>query len=194
MADNILLKQLYSELSDDQLTYKLLHQSHELTDEAIAIGKEEMANRNISFEKLELAQAFESVQKKNYEQFKLNNREDAIAQLLKDVINAKIEGKEDTDLITTFEKQGIATNITLSLLTDAKQQCKDKIEQTRGDLFYGIIITVAGVAIAIVANKFSGGTVVFLPYGAIFYGLFKFLRGLGNLATQKKLKEIIKRF
>jgi len=191
LAENSLLKVLYSELSDDQLIYKILNESDQLTTEATEVAKEEMAKRNIHFENLKAAREIEDLQQKNYELFKTAKTAAEITSLLNNIIEAKKNGTEDTHIVNDLTRQGIDHGIIVSLVKEAKQQCKEMLDTIRSDLFYGGIITVLGTMVAIFASRFSRGSIVFLPYGAVFYGLFRFLKGLSHLPIQKKLKSVI---
>ncbi|WP_460557409.1 hypothetical protein [Ferruginibacter profundus] len=194
MPGNSLLQHLYADLTDQQIIYKVLHESDQLTHEAMAVAKEELAKRNINIEELRAAAEMEELQQKEYNNFKLTKTTGELIDLFKIISTAKGAGKTDAAIVHDFKKSGIEPGITISLIKEVKQQSKDKLDMIRADVFYGFLITVAGVGVAILANRFSGGTVMFLPYGAIFYGLFRLLKGVSDFALQKKLKLVIKGF
>jgi uncharacterized protein YajQ (UPF0234 family) len=194
VAENSLLQQLYADLSNDQITYKLLHESDQLTAEAIQVAKDELAKRHINFELLETAKEQEQQQQKKYEQFRSVKNDTEVHGLLNAVIEAKINGKSSAEIINDFEKLGIEKDVSLALIKEAKQQCSDSIDNTRADLFYGGMIAAAGIILTIFVRRISNSNVVFFPYGAILYGVIRLLKGLANLSAQKKIKEIIKQF
>lgn len=194
MADISLLKALYADLTDDQIIYKLLHESHLLTPDAIQVAKNELAKRQINFETLKSEKELEQLQQKKYEHFKSLKKDTEISTLIRFVIEAKNNGKENITIIDDFEKQGIEKDISISLIKEAKQKCKDIIDNNSSDLFYGGIIAFAGIVLAIFVRRISDGNIIFLPYGAILFGSIKFLSGLGNFSNKKKMAVILKRF
>ncbi|MGG9964390.1 hypothetical protein [Ferruginibacter sp. SUN106] len=194
MAENSLLQNLYADLTDQQIIYKILHESDQLTPEALTVAKEELAKRNINIEQLTIAKETEEIQEKEYANFKLTKTTGELIDFFKIITTAKEEGKSDTAIVNEFKKQGIDDRISVSLIKEAKQQCKDKLDKIQADLFYGLIIAAAGTAIVFFSERFSKGSIIVLPYGAMFYGLFRLLKGLSDLPLQKKLKAVIKSF
>jgi hypothetical protein len=192
LPQNSLLQQLYSDLTDQQIIYKVLHESDQLTPEAMSVAKEELAKRNINFEALKAAKETEEQKQKEYDNFKLSKTTGEIIDLFKIITAAKEEGKTDTTIINEFKQSGIDPGITASLIKEVKQQCKDTLETIQTDLFYGGMIAAAGTAILFFSERFSKGSIIVLPYGALFYGLFRLLKGISQLPVQKKLKSLIK--
>jgi len=135
LTENSLLQHLYADLTDQQIIYKILHERDQLTPEAITVAKEELAKRNINIEQLTIAKETEEIQEKEYANFKLTKTTGELIDLLKTITAAKEEGKADTTIIHDLKKQGIDDGITLSLIKEATQQCKDKLDKIQADLF-----------------------------------------------------------
>ena len=194
MEENLFLKEFYGKLSDKEIIHKLLNEKEQHSEEAILILKAEMKLRNLDLKKIELQRTLELQQNSDYHFFKDQNGENDVLQILNTIINDKKDGITNDEIVIKFEKQGINKDISNMLIADAKEKCISIIDDIWSNLFWGAIILAAGIFATILTNRFSKGTIIFLPYGAILYGLIKFGNGLIKLSTRKILNSIIKTF
>lgn len=194
MADDSLLKDLYSHLSDQNLIDKFFNENSNLSTEAEAILKEEIKRRNLNFQQLEQNNIAKQHSVQKYNQFKTTITGSDLLLFINDVINDKKNNKSNNEIIENMAAQGIEKDIALNIIADAKHKCIEVLDSIWGDLFWGAVILICATLLLVVCYNFSSGTIIYLPFGAIAYGLVKLGNGLIQLPNRKIFKEIASRF
>lgn len=194
MADESLLKDLYGRMTDQSLIAKLFDKNNQLTEDALRILKQEIASRNINLEQLELDNSFKEQQAKEYESFKEQKGEKQMLLIINNIINDKKDGKTNTEIAATFQQQGIKNEIAMLLLAAAKEKCSSILDTMWSNLFWGGMVVAGGLISMYLANHYSYGTIFFLPYGLLIYGIIKLINGLIQLPARKVLNKIAKSF
>ena len=194
MADESLLKDLYSRMPDQSLINKLFTERDQLSEDAVRIIKQEIARRNLNLEQLERENNLKEQQANEYESLKEQLGKNDLQVILNKIINDKKEGKTNNEIAAAYQQQGIKKEMALLLIADAKAKCISMIDDMWSNLFWGGMILAAGLILMYLASHYSSGTIFFLPLGALLYGIIKFVTGLVQLPARKVLNEIIENF
>ena len=135
MADDSLLKDLYSHLSDKNLIDKFFNENSNLSTEAALILKEEIKRRNLNFEQLEQNNIAKQNSQQKYNQFKTNQSESDLLLYIDDVIDDKKNNKSNDEIIENMAAQGIEKDIALNIIADAKHKCTEVLDNIWGNHF-----------------------------------------------------------
>lgn len=194
MADESLLKDLYGRMTNQSLIAKLFDKNNQLTEDALRILKQEIADRNLNLEQLELENRLKEQREKEYETFKEQKGEKQMLLIINNIINDKKDGKTNTEIAAAFQQQGVKNDIAIMLIAEAKKKCVSITDTMWSNLFWGGMILAGGLILMYLANHFSYGTIFYLPYGLLIYGIIKLANGLVQLPARKVLNEIVESF
>jgi len=190
MIDASIIQQRYLSMSDEQLIAFALNEGHQITFDAFQLLREEFARRNMDFAPLETSEENKKLRQEQQFQKVQESGADVFLDSIWDyALDEKRQLTSNAEIIAGLKQRGLddarAAIIMAGLYGKAKKLLSDSVSQT----WTGGIVSAVGMLITLgtySAAASGGGYIV--AWGAIVFGLIRFLKGN---AAQDKYKAII---
>jgi hypothetical protein len=183
MIDPAIIREKYSSMTDEQLVHLAKEDSNGLTEEALAILKQEFEKRHLD------PNAFIPMQ--NNEPDTDEEEREPIAGFYNPATSAEdaLLGRHYLQIKNPAEEESLAKAEQASMVQLSTEEIHTRIFKCDRSMFINGTIAIAGIAITLITffSVADTGGSFFVLWGAIAYGGFKFFRALIDKIVYKQL-------
>jgi hypothetical protein len=189
MIDNGIIKEHYSQMTDEQLLNLVKTEGEELTPEALSVLHEEFINRNLDLSAFAILDDNKNSQRKlNIEKAQEAASGEFINALWNYAFDEKRNGTSNEEIKQGLIEKGLDEQTSSLIINSLESKAKEILDAHDTDMLRGALTCAAGLIITIWTynSALNGGTYI-VAWGAIIFGAIRFFRGVTNTAKYKTI-------
>jgi hypothetical protein len=182
MGDQIIIKEQYARMSNDELIRLVKYEEHELTSEARLMLQEELVKRRLDTSLLDgIIQNHDAQAERKVAKAQKSVENAYINSIWSYALESKGNGLPDEEIYNGLLEKGIGEEHAAMMMKSLEHKATEQLKSATNEMTWGGLTSLGGLLITYFTytEAANGGTYV-IAWGAILFGAIKFFRGLSN--------------